>query len=86
METVDESLRFTDVDDSLRGPAAGPGALWRIGHDLPGRQGIAHGLAVHYWFDVVDDLVTAEPKAFDAIVSELDRLGDHAALNPIPAD
>ncbi|MFI0469153.1 hypothetical protein ACH347_34200 [Saccharopolyspora sp. 5N102] len=57
--------------------------LWRAGRGLPKQVELAHDLATRHWFDTVDDLVKVEPHAFQAIVSELDRLGHRATFHPV---
>ncbi|ONI92320.1 hypothetical protein ALI22I_04465 [Saccharothrix sp. ALI-22-I] len=81
-ESVDREPRFPNYDNTPAGPVAGPGALWLQENSLPEHKKLAHNLATHDWFDLVDELVEVEPDAFRAILLELDRLGGRDALHP----
>jgi hypothetical protein len=82
-ELVDQRARFSWGEDPPKPFVVGPSMLWFQHSDRPKHLQLAQHLAMHHWFDVVDNLVEVEPDAFGAIVSELDRLGGRGMFHPI---
>jgi hypothetical protein len=82
-ELVDQRVRFSWGEDPPMPFVVSPSSLWFQRSDRPKRLQLAQHLAMHHWFDVVDDLVEVEPGAFGAIVSELDRLGSRGTFHTI---
>ncbi|WNV84889.1 hypothetical protein [Umezawaea sp. Da 62-37] len=81
-DLVDGRSRFSAADEIPDLGLYGPESFWhRDKHPSKWVQ-LAHDLATHDWFDLVDDLVEVEQATFQAIMSELDRLGRRGVLHP----
>ncbi|AOS62193.1 hypothetical protein [Actinoalloteichus hymeniacidonis] len=57
-----------------------PAALLRKDKGISQSVVVARELVTSHWYENVGDLVSFEPEAFHAILSELDRIGDRSSL------
>ncbi|GAA4863236.1 hypothetical protein [Saccharopolyspora cebuensis] len=84
VDTVDSWVRprISHSEDPRVSAVSGAPPLWWPGKGLSRRVEVAYDLVTNHWFDRVEDLVKIESGAFEAIVSELDRLGSRASFRP----